>query len=1691
MKRYISSVAFLVAILFGVYNSVYADELTVCDPPQTTSNNVPLNISRANSLQRSQTIYSTTKIAAMSASGCEITGIRYYASSNITFNNSTVPTISVKLAEVDNASLTDFLDESGFTEVFLGQPQGKGTKELFFDFSNHPFSYSGSKNLIVQIKTTTTTDWQTIYFHSTTQENNVSYYFNHSNTYNRDYSGAYGTMPKTTFYYELPVTCPNPTDLTLSGLTPYSASFTWTAGDSETEWQYVCLPSADAVDWTDAAVQTTTSASALVEDLLSGTEYKFYVRAYCAADDQSKDVSLQFTTPCGAILSKDLPYTYGFASDAAGTIPTCWGRKPYVGRSLVYPSINTGYSKKDANCLYFSGGYSGTESTIILPEFEEPTNNLKISFYYYNGNTGTSYPQLKVGYMTDTTDLSTFVSVVDLTRRSTWGSGQNDEPNTGEIELTGAPANSYIAIQFSGGSYNGTAYIDNIVVAPIISCELPTDLSATNITSTGATISWTHSGNATYSLRYKVQGTDSWTVVSDPIYIATNTLTGLSSNTTYDFQVGVDCDGVIGYTSSASFTTLCGVYSLPFSEDFDDLSAGIPECWNNSEGDVAFEGYRFNYYATGHNATKCVSFNSFDTPSGQYNYLKTPKISIDCDAQLSFWYHNAQGGDFSVYYSVGNSNTKIALEESLPQTDSNNPWIHKVIPLPIECIGQDIRICFKGTSNNATGNAYINIDEVEITASCSEPNDFTVSNITPTSAEISWGGCAQNYNLRYRIYGSSDWTAVNNVSAPYTLTGLTENTTYEYQVQAYCNSVWTDFSDSQYFTTINSCSVYSVPFYEGFTGSNLPDCWDNTEGTTSYEGYRWNEYSSDGNNATGCARFNAGYYSTNGQTSYLASPYILLTEENQLKFYWKNPMGATYKVYIVSITGGVRTEIIDLSTTQTNWTEQTYDLTAYSGEIIRLFFYAVSNQTSNSYPLLDDVSIIVPPCAVPTGISLTATGDGGVVSWTDDGAQSWSVRYRTTTPRGEWTTIDNLTTPTYTITGLTVGTQYDIQVQSHCSLTRVSDWTSTNMLVPICAAPVGITVSNIGESTATINFPEQGDYWYRCVPAGDTPDWTNTYTGMVYSATTKVLTSLNAGLTICTDYDLYVRKVCDNEQYSEPIMVSFTTECGDFIFLDTEGDGLWKNAGNWSSLRVPSISNNAIIRRPATIDANTKAEAKSVIIDQTTDDPAIYNGQIIIEPQGELLVATTLKKQTGEATAPVFSPTVAADLQIQTSALGNGVLAIGEHTSENGLNRATVSFYTKACKTETEGWINQYIGTPFSSLNDVYVDYYGSYIYKFDPTMPEPVGEENDPRWVNVKRGTGTVSFWGYNLLRRTETPSTLALEGTLCPSENKILSMYYNGVSQTENVFANSWMAPIDITLMDEGFVNAEKTIYIFNAGSKRQALDFLDGASQTELPTLGTGDNTSPGQYIAMPVNSARWVASPELTVIPPMQAFSVFATDESASLTLDYEQMVFEPLKSMEITTATTPLRAPRQEENKPDILKITVADKDGNTDKLYLLVREDFTSDFDNGYDGRKMFGDPSNPQLYALTDAGMMSIVCDNKAEGTLIGFRSNESDTYTISFDYDGSETLYLNDMVSNISTLINNQNEYIFSPAESDMPVRFVISQKTENEALTGIDQNAFNNMPSGEVRKVLINGVLYIIKGKNVYHITGVWVK
>ena len=87
-------------------------------------------------------------------------------------------------------------------------------------------------------------------------------------------------------------------------------------------------------------------------------------------------------------------------------------------------------------------------------------------------------------------------------------------------------------------------------------CGTPGSLAAGSITQTGATLSWgSVSGATSYDLQWKLASASTWTTVSG-LTTTSYALSGLTANTSYNFQVQANCNGTTGnYSAAASFTT--------------------------------------------------------------------------------------------------------------------------------------------------------------------------------------------------------------------------------------------------------------------------------------------------------------------------------------------------------------------------------------------------------------------------------------------------------------------------------------------------------------------------------------------------------------------------------------------------------------------------------------------------------------------------------------------------------------------------------------------------------------------------------------------------------------------------------------------------------------------------------------------------------------------------------------------------------------------------------------------------------------------------------------------------------------------------------------------------------------------------------------------------------------------------------
>ena len=125
-----------------------------------------------------------------------------------------------------------------------------------------------------------------------------------------------------------------------------------------------------------------------------------------------------------------------------------------------------------------------------------------------------------------------------------------------------------------------TCYLDDISIKLAPKCKQPVEAKIDNVTDSSCVISWTSKGEES-----------SWRIVAkrgehidvDTIVMTNPTIiTGLSHSTTYDFEISSICSESesSAVTSIGKITTTCGVWDLPYVEDFSGYSYGaIPLCW--------------------------------------------------------------------------------------------------------------------------------------------------------------------------------------------------------------------------------------------------------------------------------------------------------------------------------------------------------------------------------------------------------------------------------------------------------------------------------------------------------------------------------------------------------------------------------------------------------------------------------------------------------------------------------------------------------------------------------------------------------------------------------------------------------------------------------------------------------------------------------------------------------------------------------------------------------------------------------------------------------------------------------------------------------------------------------------------------------------------------------------------------------
>jgi len=288
--------ATLLLVLFCAQATVLrADELgPLYDGTNTYGEYVPLEGNYADYYQRVQVVYPKADLAAMADKN--ITKMTFYLRTKAGKNWGA--SFEIALAETDAANFdanTSFLS-ADFTTVYSGSGLNGLGDVMEIEFST-PFYYSGEKNLLFELRLTSKGEYsKTVFSAKGGYDNYFCIYKNNSSSYAGITTGTRrNARPKTLFTYEegAPVTCEKPTDVKAEEVAAKSATLTWAKAEAA-NWQYICLKADAELDWTNATA--TIDTFAVVDGLTPETAYKFYVRRFCSAEDQSKEVVVAFTT---------------------------------------------------------------------------------------------------------------------------------------------------------------------------------------------------------------------------------------------------------------------------------------------------------------------------------------------------------------------------------------------------------------------------------------------------------------------------------------------------------------------------------------------------------------------------------------------------------------------------------------------------------------------------------------------------------------------------------------------------------------------------------------------------------------------------------------------------------------------------------------------------------------------------------------------------------------------------------------------------------------------------------------------------------------------------------------------------------------------------------------------------------------------------------------------------------------------------------------------------------------------------------------------------------------------------------------------------------------------------------------------------------------------------------------------------
>ncbi len=646
----------------------------------------------------------------------------------------------------------------------------------------------------------------------------------------------------------------------------------------------------------------------------------------------------------------------------------------------------------------------------------------------------------------------------------------------------------------AGPVYFTTSPLSQTVTTCATAIGVPGTPTSTNLSTNGVTVSWTASSTSGVNYFIDVATNSGFTSLVSGYNnlnvgtVLTTNITGLTGNTPY--WIRVHAESVAGcsstLSSSLSITTLCTGVNVPYIEDFESVTVpALPSC--TSIQTISGTSWTTSSPASNGFNSKTLQYTySFSTSGNTWFYTRGVNLTAGTSYTISYRY-GTNGYTESLLVAYGTS----PVATSMTSTLADYPSITTTSPIT------ETKIFTPSTSGvyyfgfkdySTSGQFYLFVDDISVikTPTCYPPTSLSVSNLSDTTAKVNWVAPASGTPTQYKY----EIRATGNPGTGNTglvASGTTTGTPLFVNISGLtANTPYTAYVSSDCGSGDISAWTTGFAFTTNCAAASLPQTQLFNSSTIPS---CWSQQF-----VTGAISFS---FPTSG-----SSPTV-------------SPQEGTNMVYYNSYSNTTKTRLVSANLTSVGT----------SSVDVEFYWYHGSDGGATSY--------------LTEGVTPQYSIDGGT-TWTSIGTQI--LRYNAVVGWKKYT----LTLPAGAgnAPSLLVGFLFEGNSGYNSYLDNVIIKSS-----PTCYPPTNITVSNITDTNAKINWtlpatgtPTQFKYEVRSTGLGGTGS-----TGLVASGTTTgapLSVLVPSVLSASTTYSVYVQSDCGSGDLSvwSP-GTTFTTNC--------------------------------------------------------------------------------------------------------------------------------------------------------------------------------------------------------------------------------------------------------------------------------------------------------------------------------------------------------------------------------------------------------------------------------------------------------------------------------------------------------------------------------------------------------------------